>query len=224
MSSPSPLSSIFSNGIGKENPTLRLLLGMCPTIAVSLAVSNGIGMGLAATFVLVGSNLCVSLLRKATPNEIRIPVFVVVIATFVTVVDLVMNAYLPQLHQVLGVFVPLIVVNCIILARAEAFASKNGPLASIVDGLGMGAGFTFALVLLSAIREPLGTGIILAAPDLGFEGIRLFSKEYAAAIVTQPVGGFISLGLLIGAVNLLAERGKGRAGRRGSQSPQGGCH
>lgn len=209
----SPLKA-FANGIYKENPTFRLLLGMCPTIAVSLAVSNGIGMGLAATFVLVGSNLMVSLLRKVTPSEIRIPIFVVVIATFVTVVDLVMNAYLPQLHAVLGVFVPLIVVNCIILARAEAYASKNGPVGSIMDGLGMGLGFTLALMALSAIREPLGTGVILAAADLGFGGIRLFPQKYAAAIVTQPVGGFITLGLVIGAVNLLSERKKKRAGQQ----------
>jgi electron transport complex protein RnfE len=217
---PSPLS-VFSNGLVRENPTFRLLLGMCPTIAVSLAVFNGLGMGLAATFVLIGSNLFVSLLRKATPNEIRIPIFVVVIATFVTVVDLVMNAYLPQLHAVLGVFVPLIVVNCIILARAEAFASKNGPGASLIDGLGMGFGFTIALVMLSAIREPLGTGVLFAAPDLGFEGIRLFPREFAAAVVTQPVGGFISLGLLIGAVNVISDRNKKRRAERVTK--EGGC-
>jgi len=213
---PSPLS-VFSNGLVRENPTFRLLLGMCPTMAVSLAVFNGFGMGLAATFVLIGSNLFVSLLRKATPNEIRIPIFVVVIATFVTVVDLVMNAYLPQLHAVLGVFVPLIVVNCIILARAEAFASKNGPVASIMDGLGMGLGFTIAVMMLSAIREPLGTGVLFAAPDLGFAGIRLFPKQFAAAIITQPVGGFISLGLLIGAVNVVSERNRKRAAERAAR-------
>ncbi|MEA4885042.1 MAG: electron transport complex subunit E, partial [Clostridia bacterium] len=177
--SVSPLQA-FTNGIYKENPTFRLLLGMCPTMAASIAVSNGIGMGIAATFVLVGSNLIISLIRKAIPDEIRIPCFIVVIATFVTIVDLSMAAYLPELHKVLGVFVPLIVVNCIILARAEAFAYKNGPAASLMDGLGMGIGFTLALTILGVIREPLGTGVLLAAPDLGFAGIRLFASEYGA--------------------------------------------
>lgn len=207
----SPLTA-FTNGIYKENPIFRLVLGLCPTIAVSLAVSNGIGMGLAATFVLVGSNLIISLLRKLIPSEIRIPCFIVVIATFVTIVDLTMEAYLPQLHQVLGVFVPLIVVNCIILARAEAFASKNGPGASIMDGLGMGLGFTLALVAISIIREPLGTGVMFAAPDLGFEGIRLFPAKYAASVVTQPVGGFITFGLLLGLVNLITMKKNDKRG------------
>ncbi|MCR4426575.1 MAG: electron transport complex subunit E [Firmicutes bacterium] len=207
------LASDFRNGVGRENPTFRMLLGMCPTIATSLAISNGIGMGLAATFVLLGSNLIISIIRKVIPNQIRIPCFIVVIATFVTIVDLTMAAYLPELHKVLGVFVPLIVVNCIILARAEAFASKNPPLNSIMDGIGMGVGFTLALVLLSAIREPLGTGVILAAPDLGFEGIKLFPPEYAAAVVTRPVGGFITLGLLIGAVNLITMKRKRPCGQ-----------
>ena len=147
------LMSNFTNGLVRENPTFKLLLGMCPTLATSLAVFNGIGMGLAATFVLVGSNVIISLIRKFIPNKIRIPCFIVVIATFVTIVDLYMAAFLPDLHNVLGVFVPLIVVNCIILARAEAFAYKNGPVASALDGLGMGLGFTLSLILLSAIRE-----------------------------------------------------------------------
>ena len=214
----SPLQA-FTNGIYRENPTFRLLLGMCPTMAASIAVSNGIGMGLAATFVLIGSNLIISLLRSVIPSEIRIPCYVVVIATFVTIVDLVMNAFLPELHAVLGVFVPLIVVNCIILARAEAFASKNGPVASIMDGLGMGLGFTLALTVLSAIREPLATGVIMAAPDLGFNGIRLFPGRYAMAIVNQPVGGFITLGLAIGAVNLITAKKKNKS----SVGAQGGA-
>ena len=145
--------SEFTKGIIKENPTFRLLLGMCPTLATSLAVSNAIGMGLAATFVLVGSNVIISALRRVTPEKIRIPIFIVVIATFVTTVDLIMAAFVPGLHEVLGIFIPLIVVNCIIFARAEAFAFQHGVMDSLADGLGMGLGFTLALSALSAIRE-----------------------------------------------------------------------
>lgn len=202
------LMADFRNGIAKENPVFRLLLGMCPALATSLAVTNGIGMGLAATFVLLGSNIIISLIRNFIPAKIRIPCFIVVIATFVTIVDLTMAAYLPELHKVLGVFVPLIVVNCIILARAEAFASKNTLLRSIADGLGMGIGFTLALVLLSAIREPLGTGAILSAPDFGFAGIRLFASKYAASVLIQPVGGFITMGLALAAINMISAKKK----------------
>ena len=138
----------LKNGILDENPTLRLVLGTCPTIAITTAVSNGVGMGLAATFVLVGSNLVISLLRNFIPEKARIPAYVVVIATFVTMVDLLMKAYLPALNQSLGIFIPLIVVNCIILARAEAFASKNGVMPSIMDGVGMGLGFTLAITII----------------------------------------------------------------------------
>ena len=203
------------NGLVKENPTFVLMLGMCPTLAVTTSAINGIGMGLAATFVLVGSNVIISLIRKFIPNKIRIPCFIVVIATFVTIVDLYMAAFLPDLHNVLGVFVPLIVVNCIILARAEAFAYKNGPVASALDGLGMGLGFTLSLILLSAIREVIGTGVFFSAPDLGFAGIQIFPERFAASILVQPVGGFLVLGLVLTALNLIENKRKAKALKRG---------
>ncbi|MCL6615137.1 MAG: electron transport complex subunit E [Firmicutes bacterium] len=196
----------FTNGLAKENPTFRLVLGTCPTMAISLTIANGIGMGLAATAVLVGSNLIISLLRRSIPDEIRIPCFIVVIAAFVTIVDKLMNAFLPGLHEVLGIFIPLIVVNCIILARAEAFASKNPPANSLADGLGMGLGFTAALTLISTVREFLGTGAILAAKDFGFAGFRIFPKDYAALVMIIPPGGFLTYGLLLGLINWLGER------------------
>ncbi|MGQ9778965.1 MAG: electron transport complex subunit RsxE [Bacillota bacterium] len=196
----------FTNGLFKENPTFRLVLGTCPTMAISLTVMNGLGMGLAATAVLVGSNLIISLLRRTIPDEIRIPCFIVVIAAFVTIVDKLMHAFLPGLHEVLGIFIPLIVVNCIILARAEAFASKNPPANSLADGLGMGLGFTAALILISSVREFLGTGAILAAKDFGFAGVRIFPKDYAALVMIIPPGGFLTYGLLLGLINWLGER------------------
>ncbi|HHY45669.1 MAG TPA: electron transport complex subunit E [Firmicutes bacterium] len=198
--------SVLKNGITDENPTFRLLIGMCPVLATSLAVTNGIGMGIAATFVLVGSNVIVAALRSIIPSKIRIPCFIVVIASFVTVVDLVMAAFTPGLHEVLGIFIPLIVVNCIILARAEAFASKHSVIASLADGIGMGLGFTFALTLLSAIREAIGTGTILAAPDFGFSGIHLFSQSYSPVMMLLPPGAFITLGLLIGLINTITRK------------------
>ena len=197
---------VFKNGILNENPTFRLVLGMCPTLAVTSAIANGIGMGLAATVVLVGSNLIISLLRNAIPKEVRIPIFVVVIATFVTIVDKVMAAYTPELHKVLGIFIPLIVVNCIIFARAEAFASKNSVGLSIIDGLGMGIGFTLALTVLSAIRELLGTGVILVAKDFGFAGWRIFPQEYGALMLILAPGAFITLALILGAINWFVRR------------------
>jgi electron transport complex protein RnfE len=196
----------LKNGIFDENPTFRLVLGMCPTLALSLAVVNGIGMGIAATFVLIGSNVLISALRKIIPDEVRIPVFIVVVAAFVTIVDKMMAAYVPGLHEVLGIYIPLIVVNCIILARAEAFASKNKVSASFADGLGMGLGFTLALVAISAVREILGTGTFLVAKDYGFEGIKLFPKDYAALIMILPPGAFITLGLMLGFLNWLGRR------------------
>lgn len=196
----------FKNGIINENPTFRLVLGMCPTLALSLAVVNGIGMGIAATFVLVGSNMLISALRKVTPDEIRIPIFIVVIATFVTVIDKMMAAYVPGLHEVLGIYIPLIVVNCIIFARAEAFASKNKISDSAADGLGMGLGFTLSLSTISAVREILGTGTFFAAKDYGFAGFHLFSKDYAALIMILPPGAFITLGLMLGFINWLGLR------------------
>lgn len=188
------LGGIFMNGILTENPTFRLLLGMCPTLAISTAASNGLGMGLSATFVLVFSNLVISLLRNVIPEKVRIPCFVVVIATFVTIIDLTIKAFLPALSSSLGLYIPLIVVNCIIFARAEAFAFKNPPLASIADGLGMGLGFTLALTLLSSIREIIGAGTWFGTPVMP-EGYQPMS------IIISPTGGFLTLGITILLVN-----------------------
>ena len=186
------LRKVFMNGILSENPTFRLVLGTCPTLAVTTEAFNGIGMGLAVIFVLVCSNLVISLIRNFTPVKIRIPVFIVVIAAFVTIVQLAIKAFAPDLDKSLGIFIPLIVVNCIILGRAEAFASKNSPFASVIDGLGMGIGFTFALTLLGAIREMLGNGSIFDVKFTSGDAILLF--------VLQP-GAFIVLGYLIALIN-----------------------
>ena len=190
------LRKIFMNGIIDENPTFRMVLGMCPTLAITTAVFNGIGMGLATTFVLVFSNLVISLLRKAIPDQIRIPAFIVVIATFVTIVQLIIKAFVPALDAALGVFIPLIVVNCIIFGRAEAFAFKNKPLASIVDGLGMGLGFTCAITLICAVRELFGAGTLL--------GIQVMPAGYMPMdMLVKPAGGFIVLGLMMALMNKL---------------------
>lgn len=199
---------IFKNGVFQENPTFRLVLGMCSTLAITTAVVNGIGMGLAASLVLTGSNVIISLLRKAIPKEIRIPAYIVVIATFTTIVDKVMAALTPGLHQVLGIFIPLIVVNCIVLARAEAFASKHGVLESTIDGLGMGTGYTLALLLVAVIREILGTGALLKAKDFGFSGFRIFPEEMGVKLLILPPGAFLTLGMLLAGMNwLVAKRG-----------------
>ena len=190
------LRKIFMNGIIDENPTFRMVLGMCPTLAITTAVSNGIGMGLAVTFVLVFSNLVISLLRKAIPDQIRIPAFIVVIATFVTIVQLVVKAFVPALDAALGVFIPLIVVNCIIFGRAEAFAFKNKPIPAIVDGLGMGIGFTIAITLISAVRELFGAGTLF--------GVQVMPAGYMPMdLLVKPAGGFIVLGLLLALMNKL---------------------
>lgn len=188
----------FFKGIGSENPIFRLILGLCPALAVSTTVVNGFGMGIAATFVLLGSNIIISLIRKYIPDQIRIPCFIVIIATFVTIVELTMKAYAPELSKALGIFVPLIVVNCIVLGRAEAFACKQGVLASIMDALGMGAGFTLALVVISAVRELLGSGMLA-----GFLIIKNF--EPVLYIVLAP-GALLVIGLLIGGINFLARK------------------
>ncbi len=186
--------AILRNGILDENPTFRLLLGMCPTLAITTAAINGIGMGLAATFVLVGSNVVVSLLRNFIPPKVRIPAFVVIIATFVTIVQLVLKAFVPALDKALGLYIPLIVVNCIIIARSEAFAYKNGVGASFLDGIAMGVGFTIALVIVASIREILGNGSIF--------GVSLFGDSFPAALgMVSPSGGFITLGLVIALIN-----------------------
>lgn len=189
----------FSKGLFKEVPVLRLTLGMCPTLACTTAAINGLGMGLAATFVLVCSNIVISLLRKAIPDKIRIPCYIVIIATFVTVVDMMMSAYTPDLHKALGLFLPLIVVNCIILGRAEAFASKNNVAYSIADGLGMGLGFTIVLVILGSIREILGAGTIFEAvitPE-AFEPFKVFAT---------PPGAFFGLALMLAGMNFLSKK------------------
>ncbi|MBM3248858.1 MAG: electron transport complex subunit E [Candidatus Omnitrophica bacterium] len=188
----------FKKGITFDNPTFGLVLGLCPTLAVSTSVVNAIGMGVAATFVLLGSNIFISSLRKFFPKEIRIPCFIIVIATFVTIVELVMKAYFPALSRALGIFIPLIVVNCIIMARAEAFASKNSILPSIFDALGMGIGFTLALVIISAIRELLGTGAIL--------GISLFKSYDPILMMILPPGALLTLGLLIAFTRILKSK------------------
>ena len=188
--------SVFLNGLIFENPTFTLMLGMCPTLAITTAGSNGIGMGLATTAVLVCSNLFISLLRNFIPEKVRIPSFIVVIASFVTMIDLFMKAYLPDLSASLGMYIPLIVVNCIIFARAESFAFKNPPVLSIADGLGMGLGFTFAITLLSVIREVIGNGT--------FFGATVMPASYQPmAIMLQVPGGFVTLGLLLVAVNAI---------------------
>lgn len=182
----------FTKGITVENPTFGLILGLCPTLAVSTSVINAVGMGIAATFVLVGSNSIISSLRRLIPDKIRLPAFIVIIATFVTICELLMKAYFPALDKSLGIFIPLIVVNCIIMARAEAFASKHAILPSVFDGLGMGAGFTLALCVIAAIREALGNG--------SFAGIRIAAFEPAIMFVLSP-GALLTLGLLIAFVN-----------------------
>lgn len=196
------LFHIFKSQAIDNNPTFIQLLGMCPTLAVTTSVFNGLGMGLAATCVLIFSNLFISMLRKYIPKQVRIAAYIVVIAGFVTLIDLCIKAYLPDLSKSLGLFIPLIVVNCIILARAEAFASKNPPLPSMIDGLGTGVGFTGALVIISTVREILGAG--------SFCGIRLFPASYQPALMfILPAGGFLTLGFLIAFVQYLNNKKKG---------------
>jgi len=184
---------VFTNGIFRENPIFVLLLGMCPTLGVTTSAINGMGMGLATTFVLVMANLVISLVSNIIPDKIRIPAFIVIIAAFVTVVDMSMAAYIPALHESLGLFIPLIVVNCIVLGRAEAFASKNKALLSVLDGVGMGLGFTFALTVLGVIRELLGSGKAF--------NFTIFNESYGMLIFVLAPGAFIALGYLIAIVN-----------------------
>ena len=195
------VGKVFLNGIINENPTFRLVLGTCPTLAVTTSAINGLGMGAAATFVLLGSNIVISALRKVIPDKVRIPSFIVVICMFVTIIQLVMQAYLPSLYESLGIFLPLIVVNCIILGRAEAFASKNPVVASAVDGVGMGLGFTLALTLIGCIRELAGNGSVF--------GINLLGTSYQPMLLMiLPAGGFLVFGLLLGIINSLTNRKK----------------
>ena len=185
----------FTNGLLRENPTFALVLGMCPTLATTTSAINGMSMGLATLFVLVCSNVVISLLRNLIPDKVHIPAYIVVIATFVTMVQLAMQAYLPALYETLGLFIPLIVVNCIVLGRAEAFAAKNGVGLSALDGLGMGLGFTLSLTVLGAVRELLGTGSIF--------GFNIYPDYYGMLIFVLAPGAFIALAYLMAGVNKL---------------------
>jgi len=197
----------FTKGLWQTIPPFRLVLGLCPTLATTTSGINGMGMGLATTFVLVFSNLFVSLLRRFIPNQVRIASFIVIIASFVVIVELLMQAYFYPLFKILGIFIPLIVVNCIILGRAEAFASKNGPIASLADGLGIGLGFTISLFVLGCIRELLGSGTLLEIPVM-------WSSFEPFAFMLKPPGAFVALGILLAAMNLItqvqARKGGGR--------------
>lgn len=198
---------IVSNGIFEQNPTFKLVLGMCPTLAITTSAFNGFGMGIAATLVLICSNALVSLLRKVIPDKVRIPAYVLIIATLVTLLEMVLKKFVPTLYSALGIYLPLIVVNCIILARAEAFASSNKVGDSILDGLGMGLGFTLALTLIGFIRELLGNGTIFAGTlgSLSF-GLSLgAAQKYSLKFFVLPAGGFMTLGLLMAAVNAITD-------------------
>lgn len=201
-------SKIVANGIFASNPVFRLVLGMCPTLAISTSAFNGLGMGVAATVVLVCSNALVSLLRRVIPDKVRIPAYVLIIATFVTLVEMLLRKFVPALYDALGIYLPLIVVNCIILARAEAFASTNKVGDSILDGLGMGLGFTLALLLLGVIREFLGSGTFFVGSfgDAEF-GVTLGDMpDYAMSVFVMPAGGFLTLGLVMAAINAISDR------------------
>ena len=191
---------IIKNGLIKENPTWVLILGMCPTLATTTSAVNGMMMGLATAFVLMMSNIVISLLKSVIPDKVRIPAFIVVIATFVTIVQMVMQAYMADMYETLGLFIPLIVVNCIVLGRAEAFASKNNVWHSLLDGLFMGLGFTWALTLIGMVRELLGTGCIF--------GHSLIGGADGMLMMILPPGGFLALGLLMALVNHLRNKSK----------------
>ena len=184
---------IITNGIVKENPTFVLMLGMCPTLATTTSAINGLAMGLATMFVLICSNVVISLIKNLTPDKVRIPVFIVVIASFVTILQMVMQAFVPDIYKTLGLFIPLIVVNCVILGRAEAFAAKNGAVESLMDGIGIGLGFTIGLTLLGICRELLGAGSIF--------GFILLPETYNMLMFVLPPGAFITLGFLVAIVN-----------------------
>jgi len=192
------LTNEFKKGLFRENPLFRLLLGCCPALAVTTSVNNGLGMGAATTGVLLASNVVISSLRHVIPASVRIPAFIVIIAAFVTMTDLLMHAFTPALYDALGIFIPLIVVNCIILGRAEAFASRNTVLPSVVDALGMGAGFTLALTIVSTVREVLGAGT--------FFGLTVLPESVPAILMILPPGGFITLGCILGLLNRLQKK------------------
>ena len=214
-------SRIVTNGILASNPVFRLVLGMCPTLAISTSAFNGLGMGVAATVVLVCSNALVSLLRKVIPDKVRIPAYVLIIATFVTLVEMLLIKFVPALYDALGIYLPLIVVNCIILARAEAFASTNKVGDSVLDGLGMGLGFTLALLLLGVIREFLGSGTFFVGSfgDAEF-GVTLGKlPDYAMSVFVMPAGGFLTLGLVMAAINAISDKA---AAKREAKSEEAG--
>lgn len=210
------LFKIFKNGIIDENPTFRLVLGTCPTLAITTSAINGIGMGLAATVVLIGSNVVISMLRKFIPGKVRMPAFVTIIAGFVTIVQMLLKAYVPTLDKALGIYIPLIVVNCIIMARAESYAFKNPVLYSAIDGLGMGIGFTLAITAIGSIREILGNGSIF--------GMQLFGEAASPALaIILPPGGFLIFGLSIGLVNLITNRQTLKTGCGAQSAGCAGC-
>lgn len=205
------ISQIF-NGIIRENPIFRLVLGMCPTLAVTTSLENAIGMGMAATFVLICSNVLISLLRKVIPPAVHIPCYIVIIATFVTAIDLLLKAYLPNLSESLGIFIPLIVVNCIILGRAEAYACKNSVLMSFADGVGIGIGFTLSLSLIASVREIIGAGTLTIWGDIALKNI----NPGPITMAVLPAGGFIVLGILLASINKFSEW---NARRHGAPAP-----
>ena len=197
---------IFTNGLVKENPLIMLMIGLCSALAITTSVANGIGMGLAMTFVIVLSEMIISIFRKFIPNDIRIPIFIIVIASFTTIVDLLMQAFLPELSESMGIFIKLIVVNCIIMGRVESFASKESPLKAMADAFGMGLGFTWVLVVMSAIRELLGSGTIM--------GIRLVPDDFLIKFFANSPGGFFVFGLLIAITYLTQDQRKLRKARK----------
>ena len=196
----------LSEGLMSKNPVLAQLLGLCSVLAITTSLFNGLGMGLSVTIILICSNVMISALRKVIPSQIRIAAYIVIIASFVTIVDLLLQAFIPPLSESLGVFIPLIVVNCIVLGRAEAFASKNGVLASAVDGLCQGIGYTVALVIMCVIREFLGSGTFGGGLLNGGEGIRIIPEGYPAMQMVMPVGGFLTLGCVIAGFQWLTKR------------------
>ena len=200
---------VLTSGIIKNNPTFVLVLGMCPTLGTTTSAENGFGMGVATMAVLILSNLVISLIKNLIPDKVRIPAFIVVIASFVTIISMLMQAYVPALYASLGVFIPLIVVNCIIFARAESFAFKNKPLPALMDGLGMGLGFTLAITLLSSIRELIGNGTLF--------GVQIMAESYQPmAIATQAPGGFIVLGFLLALVGVITRKAEKKSGKEGA--------
>jgi Na+-translocating ferredoxin:NAD+ oxidoreductase subunit E len=203
MATEQTVGKLMKNGLWSENPVFVLLLGMCPTLGVTSSVENGLGMGIATAFVLVMSNLVISMLRKVIPKKMRIPCFIVIIASFVTIVEMLMQAFSPALYRSLGLFIPLIVVNCIVLGRAEAFASKNGLFKSMVDGVAMGAGFTLALAAMGAVRELLGNGTLLNVNMVG-------SSYHPVLMMIMPPGAFLTLGFLLALMNWINRKAAAR--------------